>query len=112
MAPWCRLALVLALLPAASSADGLRLGVLGVATADLAMTHVGLSAGGRDLNPMVRGHGSAVAVKAGMTMGVLLLDREFRRRGHDRGAKVLKVATIIVWGSCAAWNMRQIHRMR
>jgi len=88
--------------------------VLGAAAADLATTELGLAtipgARVRDANPLVRGPVSAVVVKAGMTAGVLLLDREMRRRGHPRAGKVLKIAAIVTWGGCAAWNARQIAR--
>lgn len=112
MAPWSSLALALVLLPAGASADVLRNAVIGAAAADLATTHWGLATvpGARDANPLIRGHASAVMVKAGATAGVLLLDRELRKRGHRRAGKVLKVAAVITWGSLAAWNVRQARR--
>jgi len=99
---------------AARELDLLTLGVLGAGAADLATTEWALATvpGARDVNPLVRGPASAVVVKLGMTAGVLLLDREFKRRGHPRAGRVLKVATIVVWGSCAAWNARQVARAR
>jgi hypothetical protein len=92
----------------------LTLGVLGAGAADLATTEWALATvpGARDANPLVRGPASAVVVKLGMTAGVLLLDRELKRRGHPRAGKVLKIAAIVVWGSCAAWNARQVARAR
>jgi hypothetical protein len=97
---------------AARDLDLLTLGVVGAGAADLATTEWALATvpGARDANPLVRGPASAVVVKLGMTAGVLLLDREFRRRGHPRAGKVLKIATIVVWGGCAAWNARQVAR--
>jgi len=117
-ATWHTLATVgLALLllapgPRAQAADALTIGVLGASVADLATTQWAFAAvpGARDVNPLVRGPVSAVVVKAGMTAGVLLLDREFKRRGHPRAGKVLKIAPIVVWGGCAAWNVHQTHR--
>jgi hypothetical protein len=96
----------------AGAADGLTLGVLGVGAADLATTQWAFATvpGAHDANPLVRGPASAVVVKAGTTAGVLLLDRELRRRGHRRAGRVLKVAAIVVWGGCAAWNARQVAR--
>ena len=93
----------------AGAADGLTFGVLGAAAADLGTTQWALATvpGAHDANPLVRGSGSAVAVKAGMTAGVLLLDRHLQRTGHRRAGKVLKIAVIVAWGSCAAWNVRQ-----
>ena len=92
--------------------DLLTLGVIGAGAADLATTEWAFATvpGADDANPMVRGPASAVLVKASMTAGVLLLDREFKRRGHLRAGKVLKVAAIVAWGGCAAWNARQVAR--
>ena len=97
---------------AARELDLLTLGVLGAGAADLATTEWAFATvpGAHDANPMVRGPASAVVVKLGMTAGALLIDREFRRRGHPRAGKVVKIAAIVVWGSCAAWNARQLAR--
>jgi hypothetical protein len=96
----------------AGAADGLTLGVLGAAAADLGTTQWAFARvpGAHDANPAVRGPASAVLVKAGTTAGVLLLDRHLQRTGHRRAGKVLKIAAIVAWGSCAAWNARQIAR--
>jgi hypothetical protein len=96
----------------AQAADALTLGVLGASTADLATTQWAFATvpGAHDANPLVRGPASAMLVKAATTAGVLLLDRELQKRGHRRAGKVLKIAAIVVWGSCAAWNVRQARR--
>lgn len=98
----------------ARSADALTVGVLGAAAADLVTTRWAFATvpGARDVNPMIQGPASALAVKAGMTAGVLLLDREFQKRGHRRASKVLKIAAIVTWGSCAVWNARQVRQRR
>lgn len=98
--------------PAAASDDVLTKGVLAAAAADLATTQWAFASipGARDANPLIQGPGSAAAVKIGMAAGVLLLDRELQRRGNRKAAKVLKVATIVAWGSCAAWNLHQLRR--
>jgi hypothetical protein len=86
--------------------------VLGASAADLGTTQWAFATvpGARDANPLVRGPASAVVVKVATTAGVLLLDRELRKRGHRRAGKVLKIAAIVVWGGCAAWNARQVAR--
>jgi hypothetical protein len=112
MARWSSLALLLLLPAPARAADALDVAVLGAAGADLATTAWAFRAvpGVRDMNPMIRGPGSAAAVKLGATAGVLLLDREFKRRGHRRASKVLRVAAVVAWGTAAAWNVAQMRR--
>jgi hypothetical protein len=92
----------------------LTLGVIGAAAADLATVEWGFATvpGAQDMNPLVRGPASAVLVKVGTTAGVLLLDREFRRNGWPRAAKVLKIAAIVAWGWGTTQNVRQIARAR
>ena len=111
MARWSSLAL-LVLLASPASADWLERGVIAASVADLATTYAGLRAGGREVSPLIHGTGSALAVKAMTTGGVLLLDLHLRRRGKHGQAKALKIAAIVVWGSCAAWNVRQTRRLR
>ncbi len=107
------LALILFAASFAAAADPLTLGVLAASAADLVTTQWGFAAGApgvHDINPLINGPTSATLVKVGATAGVLLLDREFRRRGHKRASKVLKIGAIVVWGSAAAWNFRQARR--
>jgi hypothetical protein len=94
------------------AADTLTLGVFGAAAADIGTTQWAFATvpGAHDANPLVRGPSSAMLVKAGTTAGVLLLDRELQKRGHRRAGKVIKIAAIVVWGGCAAWNARQVRR--
>lgn len=113
MVRWSSVALLLLLLPKpASAADALDVAVMAAAGADLTTSVWAFRTmpGAHDANPMIQGAGSAAAVKLGATAGVLLLDREFKRRGHRRASKVLRVAAVVAWGSCAAWNVRQIRR--
>jgi hypothetical protein len=104
--------LFLGLLAASSaqSADRLDLGLYAAATADLATTTIAFKVlpGARDANPAVHGPTSAIAVKAASTAAILLMDRHLKRTGHPRAAKVLKITAIVAWGTCAAWNARQI----
>ena len=98
--------------PRAQAADALTVGVLGAAVADLATTNWAFAAGPgvRDVHPLVNGPTSAVLVKASATAGLFLIDRELKRRSHRRASKVLKISAIVVWGGCAAWNVRQIQQ--
>ena len=111
-----RIATLILVLAASSApaADRLDLGLYAAAAADLGTTTFAFKTipGVRDANPAIHGPTSALAVKAAATGGVLLLDRHLRRTGHPRAAKVLKIAAIVTWGTCAAWNMRQIQKHR
>lgn len=104
---WGVLAMFLLAPGLAAAADRLTIGVLAASAADLATTQWGMAPGVHDVNPIINGPTSATLVKVGATAGVLLLDRELKRRGHKRASKVLKITTIVVWGSAAAWNTRQ-----
>jgi hypothetical protein len=102
--------ILLTLAASAPAADRLDLGLYAAASADLITTRIAFKTipGVRDANPAIQGPTSALAVKAAATGGVLLLDRHLRRTGHPRAAKVLKITAIVAWGTCAAWNARQI----
>ena len=98
----------------AQAADRLDLGLYAAAAADLATTTLAFKTipGARDANPAIHGPTSALAVKAASTAAILLMDRHLKRTGHPRAAKVLKIAAIVVWGTCAAHNARQIANHR
>ena len=75
----------------------------GCAVADIYTTQRAVSAGGRELNPAMRSHGSAI--KAAITGGIIAVQWVFRKRGPKATAVNLTVAS--VWCGAAAWNAGQ-----
>ncbi|HLE72408.1 MAG TPA: hypothetical protein VJH87_22210 [Vicinamibacteria bacterium] len=83
--------------------------MVAAAAADIALTE-GLLArdadGLAEGNPLMRGGpGVRIGLKAGATVGLILLARHFDHSGNHGLARALRWTTIGAWSSGAGWNV-------
>jgi hypothetical protein len=103
--------ILLTMVGSQSWADSLDVGVCIAATADISTTEYALRTGMfREYNPIMQDTGVRIGSKVFATGAVLWVAKSLKDRGHPRWSKGLKIATIIVWGGAAAWNLNQIRR--
>jgi len=58
-----------------------------------------------ELNPLMQSPISRIAVKAGVTTGLILLARKFDRDGRHGAAKCIRWPAIGLWMGATGWNI-------
>lgn len=84
--------------------------VLATTAGDMATTHIGLSSGGREINPIMR-HELARYTLPPATAAVLLVTTERLRKSRPKTALAMRIAVVAVRGYVIAHNVRQIGGM-
>ena len=87
--------------------------LVGAGAADLMTTELALAHDGfRELNPVMGSPAARIGVKTLATVAVLAGSRELKRRGHRGWAKAVCWSVAGAWVGAAAWNVREMRRMR
>lgn len=104
------IALALVTLAVPAHADTLILpsaAFLSAQAADLVTTSAAINRGAVEANPIMgQGMGRQVALKAAVSVGVLLVARQMARTGHPRAAKIMLWAATAGIGAVAVHNSR------
>lgn len=84
--------------------------MLGTAAADALSTEANINRGYGELNPLVA-YGDQMAgrmaTKAAATTAIYYITHKMHQAGHTRASKIIRIATIAVWGYAVAHNLRQ-----
>lgn len=56
-------------------------------------------------NPLAQSTAARVGIKAGATVGILMLARHFDSRGAHKTARVIRWTTISIWSGATVWNL-------
>ena len=75
--------------------------VVVAAGADLASTEIAIARGAEETNPLGQERWQRIALKSGVTVGILALARKL---GDDRG-KWIRLTTMGVWFGATGWNI-------
>lgn len=76
--------------------------VADIATTEYFLRHNPMLA---ESNPLAQSTAARVGLKAGSTMGIIMLARHFDKQGAHKTARVIRWVTIGIWGGAAGWNL-------
>lgn len=102
------------LLAGVARADTLNALVVGSAFADLYTTERGLRMPGvYEANPFAGSTPAARLTIRSLAVAVTIVGaRELKKRGHHRGAKVARIAIVVLWSGAAVNNVLQTRRAK
>jgi hypothetical protein len=75
------------------------------AMADFGATHLALSRGGRELNPLLRRRGMIAPVKVASVWAALRIEEALRRSRHEGWARFLRWSFVVLNFGLATWNL-------